>query len=116
MRFVLVGAINTGFSYAVYTLGLFLGLPYWLASLVALLLGIAMSFITQGRFVFRTTLSGRLPVFVAVWTVIYLVNILMIRTLAALGANYYLAGAIAVVPVVILSFTLNRLVVFRDRT
>ncbi|WP_428644997.1 GtrA family protein [Roseibium sp.] len=113
IRFVLVGAINTAFGYAIYTLGLFVGLPYWLASLIALLLGIAMSFFTQGKFVFRTSLTGRLPVFVAMWAVIYLANILLIRILAAWGANYYLAGALALIPVVILSFSLNRLVVFR---
>ena len=32
-RFVLVGAANTAFSYAVYASGLFLGLSYQLASL-----------------------------------------------------------------------------------
>jgi putative flippase GtrA len=112
-RFLIVGLGNTVFSYAVYALGLFMGLPYWLASLVALVIGIAVGFVMQGRLVFRSSLEGRLPVFVAVWAALYGVNILVIRLLTNLGIDAYLAGAMATVPTVALSFALNRLVVFR---
>jgi putative flippase GtrA len=113
VRFLIVGFGNTIFSYAVYALGLFMGLPYWLASLVALVIGIAVGFVTQGRLVFRSSLEGRLPLFVTVWAALYGVNILVIRLLTDLGIDAYLAGAIATLPTVALSFALNRLVVFR---
>ena len=113
VRFLIVGLGNTIFSYAVYALGLFMGLPYWLASLVALVIGIAVGFVTQGRLVFRSSLEGRLPIFVTVWAALYGVNILVIRLLTDLGIDAYLAGAIATLPTVALSFALNRLVVFR---
>ena len=113
VRFLIVGVGNTIFSYAVYALGLFMGLPYWLASLVALVIGIAVGFVTQGRLVFRSSLEGRLPIFVTVWAALYGVNILVIRLLTDLGIDAYLAGAIATLPTVALSFALNRLVVFR---
>ena len=112
-RFLIVGLGNTIFSYAVYALGLFMGLPYWLASLVALIIGITVGFVTQGRLVFQSSLEGRLPIFVAVWAALYGVNILVIRLLTDLGIDAYLAGAIATLPTVALSFALNRLVVFR---
>ena len=113
VRFLVIGFGNTVFSYAVYALGLFMGLPYWLASLVALVIGIAVGFVTQGRLVFRSSLEGRLPIFVAVWAALYVVNILVIRILTDFGVDAYLAGAIATLPTVALSFVLNRLVVFR---
>lgn len=113
VRFLIIGFGNTIFSYAVYALGLFMGLPYWLASLVALAIGIAVGFVTQGRLVFRSSLEGRLPIFVAIWAALYVVNILVIRMLTDLGIDAYLAGAIATLPTVALSFVLNRLVVFR---
>jgi len=113
VRFLVIGFGNTVFSYAVYALGLFIGLPYWLASLVALVIGIAVGFVTQGRLVFRSSLEGQLPIFVAVWAALYVVNILVIRMLTDFGIDAYLAGAIATLPTVALSFVLNRLVVFR---
>ena len=113
VRFLVIGFGNTVFSYAVYALGLFMGLPYWLASLVALVIGIAVGFVTQGRLVFRSSLDGRLPIFVAGWAALYVVNILVIRILTDFGVDAYLAGAIATLPTVALSFVLNRLVVFR---
>ena len=40
MRFVLVGVLNTAFSYLIYALLLFIGLGYQLANLSALVIGI----------------------------------------------------------------------------
>ena len=81
VRYLLVGGLNTGFSYAVYAVLLFLGLNYVLANFGALLLGILFSFRTQGRLVFGNR-DGRLIFrFAAVWGLIFLVNILLISVL-----------------------------------
>jgi putative flippase GtrA len=114
LRFLVIGTLNTAFSYSLYALGLYLGLPFYLASLVALILGIFFSFFTQGRFVFDVPLQGRFPRFVAIWMLIYVVNILVIRFIAIFDVNYYLAGMLALVPTTLLSFFLQRYLVFQE--
>ena len=113
VRFVLVGLLNTGFSYSVYALFVWLGFPYALANFVALVLGIVFSFRTQGSLVFRHAGWSRLRRFVPVWLAIYLVNIALIGLLMRLGFSAYMAGAMALVPVTALSFLSNRYFVFR---
>jgi putative flippase GtrA len=38
LRFLVVGVLNTGFSYGVYALGLYVGMRYELANLLSLVL------------------------------------------------------------------------------
>ena len=111
-RFVIVGTANTAFSYGIYSLGIYLGLPYYIASFVALMLGICLSFFTQGRLVFGAKLKGRFGVYTFVWACLYGVNITLISLFAAFGVNYYWAGLLALVPITILSFILQKTFVF----
>jgi len=114
LRYLLVGAANTLFAYALYALGLLIGLPYELASLVALVLGIVVSFVTQGRLVFITRLQGRFLPFTAAWVALYLANITVIRVLHWGGLDLYLAGLAAAIPVTAISFMLQRRIVFAN--
>lgn len=113
VRFVLVGVANTGFSYAVYAMLLYAGLNYALANLGACLLGIMFSFRTQGILVFRNPAWRPLSKYVAFWLLIYLCNIGLIKALLSCGFNPYAAGALALAPIVALSYTLQKYVVFR---
>jgi putative flippase GtrA len=115
LRFFLVGMGNTTLSYVIYCLGLYLGLSYWLASLMALFVGLAVGFVAQGRLVFKSSLKGRLPIFALVWALIYGANIALISLFAAFGMTYYMAGALGLFPTVLLSFFCNRYLVFRSR-
>jgi putative flippase GtrA len=113
VRFVLVGGINTLFSYLVYAALLYLGLPYVAANFGAMLLGVMFSFRTQGWLVFGNT-SGRLIFrFAACWCLIFLVNIAIIWSLIRLGLNAYLSGAFALLPVTVISYLVQRFLVFR---
>jgi putative flippase GtrA len=114
VRFVLVGVANTAFSYAVYAMLLYAGLNYVLANLGACLLGIMFSFRTQGVLVFRNPAWRPLSKYVAFWLLIYLCNIGLIKSLLSYGFNAYAAGALALAPIVALSFTLQKYVVFRQ--
>lgn len=114
LRYLSVGAANTLFAYALYAFGLVIGLPYELASLGALVVGIIVSFATQGRLVFATHLRGRFLLFTASWAVLYLINITLIRTLHWAGLDFYLAGLAAAIPVTVLSFMLQRGIVFSN--
>jgi putative flippase GtrA len=114
-RFLIVGGVNTSFGYAVYTLFLFLGVQYQLASLGALICGIVFSFNTQKKFVFKSTKEGAFVRFVFCWIVIYLFNISLIAKCISYGFDAYLSGAIAIVPVTLFSYFLQKIVVFKSK-
>jgi len=112
-RFLLVGGINTGFSYGVYVVLLYVGLHYALANLSAVVIGIFFSFRTQGHFVFGNRANKLIFRFAACWGLIWLINILLISTFIRAGLNAYWAGALALIPVVALSFILQKVFVFK---
>ena len=116
VRFVVVGAVNAAFSYSVYAILLFVGLNYALANLGAMLLGIAFSFYTQGKFVFDNTDIRRIGRFVFVWAIIYLISITIIGSLIAYGFDPYTAGAIALPASVLASFFAQKYFVFRKNS
>ena len=113
MRFGVVGAINTAISYGSYVVFLSLGLNYALANLGSLIVGICVSFYSQGRFVFGGAALSRLPHFVALWAALYLVSIGLIALFLQMGIDAYMGGALALVPVTLLSFVCQRHFVFR---
>jgi putative flippase GtrA len=116
IRFVIVGVLNTGFSYFVYATFLFFGLSYALANFLALVIGILFSFKTQGHLVFRNPDNHLLGRFVLGWVVIYLGNILLIGLLVDFGLNAYAAGALTLPFSVGLSWVIQRYIVFRHTT
>ena len=113
VRFVVVGVVNTGFAYGAYVLFVWLGLGYATANLLALILGIAFSFTTQGRLVFKETSKRRLWRFILVWAVIYLVNTALIGLFISWGFNAYVAGAMALPINTALSYVAQKYFVFR---
>ena len=113
VRFLLVGTVNTFFSYAVYAVMLYLGLSYVYANFIALIAGIFFSFVTQGTFVFGSRERRLFWRFVLCWAVIYVANIFLIKTLLGMGMNAYVAGAVALPPIVLLSYYAQKLFVFR---
>ena len=50
--------------------------------------------------------------FFCVYSVVYIGNVLMLKVLSEVGFGMYLAGAVVIVPLAILSFVLNKLFVF----
>lgn len=115
LRFVVVGLVNTGFSYGVYVALLFMALDFRVANLTALVSGTVFSFKTQGRFVFENHNNGLFLRFLMVWAVIYMFNILLIQELIDYGFDAYVSGAIALIPVTLLSFVLQKTIVFRNK-
>lgn len=112
VRFLLVGGLNTGFSYAIYAALLFAGFGYVAANFGALVLGIVFSFRTQGTFVFGNRDGKLIFRFAACWGVIFLVNILLIAALLRAGLNAYWAGALALLPTTVASYFVQKLLVF----
>jgi putative flippase GtrA len=112
VRFLLVGGINTAFSYAVYATFLLLGLGYALANLLALVASILFSFKTQGTFVFNNTAHRLIFRFSICWLFVYLCNIAFIGEMLTLGLDAYTAGALAIPPIIAVSYLLQKYFVF----
>ena len=115
IRYILVGLGNTAFSYCIYAAFLFIGLEYRVASLLALLLGIAFSFATQGNVVFKNATRLTFFKFVVAWLLIYLFNISLITVLMRGATSAYLAGALATAPVSLISYFVLKLWVFTSQ-
>ena len=115
VRYVLVGTGNTGFSYSLYAGFLWLGLAYPYASFLALVLGLLFGFFMQGRLVFGNTSSHTLARFMLAWGLLYGLNILIIAGLIEATFSAYVAGAIATLPVTLISYFVLKYAVFGGR-
>ena len=113
LRFILVGVLNTAFSYGMYAGFVFIGIDYKLANFFSLMLGILFSLKTQGHLVFKNTSNRLLGRFIIGWVAIYLCVIVFIGRLIALGLDAYSAGALALPVSVALSFVVQKFFVFR---
>jgi putative flippase GtrA len=112
LRFLVVGGMNTAFGYGVYVFLVFLGVNFAVSNLCSLVLGILFSFHTQGTLVFKNSESGLFLRYVAMWSVLYLSNTVMIGSLIKLGADAYSAGALAIIPNTVISFFLQKRFIF----
>ena len=102
LRYLAVGALNTGFSYVVYSTVLFLGLSVPVASLASLIFGILLGFSTQGILVFRHLSALAFFRFLANWGIMYCVYIGVVMGVAEFGVTPYLGGLIALIVTVLL--------------
>ena len=113
MRFLAVGAANTGFSILVYWAMLWAGLAVPLASLASLVVGILISFTTQSRFVFDNRDPWKLLPYFIVWSTLYAFNLGLIWLLMRCGLDAYAAGFLSTPATVLLSYFLQKAFVFR---
>lgn len=114
-KFLLVGGSNTLLNYCLYALLIYLGLGYALATTIAFIIGLVVNFKTQGRLVFNTNSNRPFFLYVVSWLGIYLTNLWLLGLLIAQGADSYLAGAIMIPPIAVLSFVVLKFVVFREK-
>lgn len=113
IRFLFVGGINTLFGYSVFSVFILLQIHYALASLFSTILGIIFNFFTTGKIVFRNNDPKLIFKFFGVYGIIYLINLLFLKLFDTYHVNMLIAGAILVFPVAILSYFLNKALVFR---
>ena len=114
IRFFLVGGVNTLFGYGAYAGLLFIGLHYAWAALLGTIAGVIFNFFTTGRLVFDRSASGSLLRFVAVYAVVYVLNVAALWALEGFGLNPYVSGLILIVPMACVSYLLMRRFVFRS--
>ena len=114
VRFLVVGGINTLFGYLVYSFFTFIGLHYMLVVFLAQTSGVLFNFNTTGRIVFNNTKPNLLYRFAGIYVIIYIVNVLLLGLFSLIDYNMYLAGALLILPMAILSFLLNKTFVFSN--
>ena len=114
IRFILVGVVNTTFSYLIYAGLLFVGLSYQLANFLAVVVGILFSFKTMGHLVFRNNSNRLLGRFVLSWAAIYVCVIFLLGRIMALGFDAYAAGAMVLPFSAALSYLSQKYFVFRN--
>ena len=112
IRFLFVGGLNTVFGYSVYALFLFVGLHFAVATLLSTVIGVIFNFFTTGRLVFQNRNMRLILRFAGVYGIVYLVQVSMLQLLDSFGLNLYVAGAVLVLPLALLSFVLNKKFVF----
>jgi putative flippase GtrA len=111
LRFLVVGGLNTALSLGIYFLALyFFNAPYYVASAVSILFGIAVGFKAHGALVFGN--QGSFLRYVTCWVSIYAGNTLMIALIRGYTGDYW-AQIILLPFTTALSFYLMKKLVYR---
>ncbi len=113
VKFILVGVLNTAFGYLAFALLLFLGLHYSIAVVLSTIAGILFNFKTIGVLVFKNHNNKLIFKFVAVYTLICTIGIIILRLAELVHINLYFAGLVSTVICALISFILNKNWVFK---
>lgn len=111
-KFLIVGGLNTVFGYGLFALFLFFGFHYSLAVLFATVLGVFFNFFTIGKLVFLNSKHQLIWKFIGVYIIVYALNVSGLWIFEQLVFNLYIAGALLVLPLAVVSFILNKYWVF----
>jgi len=111
-RFLCIGGVNTLFGYGIFAIFIYLGLHYTVATFIATVIGVLFNFKTTGIFVFKSHDNWKIFGFISVYIITYLLNISIIFIFKKIGLNTYISGAIAILPVAVSGYILNKKFVF----
>lgn len=115
MKFLFVGAMNTAFGYFIYALFLTLHASHNIALTIQYILGVLWNFKTTGVIVFKNRDNTRIVRFFLSYVFTYSINLVCLNALVALDVNKYLAQAIMVLPIAVLSFLIFKKFVFKEK-
>ena len=108
-----VGAINTTFGYSVFAVLILLNIHYTLAALLGQICGVLFNFKTTGILVFKNKDNRLIFKFVGVYLFTYLLTIGLLTIFNYYGIHNLIGGAINILPIALISFSLNRRFVFQ---
>jgi putative flippase GtrA len=112
-RYGISGAVNTVITYAMFVV-LSDFINYRIAIIIVYIFGIALSFVLQGRYVFRV--QGSILRFIAVYLLMLVVNLSVTAGLVELAHwPKELAQLVAIGCVVILGFLMSKHLVFNNK-
>ena len=113
VRFLLVGALNTVFGYALFLVLLETRWPLLVVVLFSNVGGVAFNFWTSSSLVFEDRDPRKIVRFCASWGVQLVVGYVALLGVIALGVPVFAAPLVTLGPMVCLSFIMSRYVVFR---
>lgn len=111
-KFLFVGALNTVVSYLIYAFFVFIGLIPNIALFCQYIFGVIWNFNTTGKIVFNNNDKRLFIKFVFSYIITFFLNSILLKLLINF-LNDYLAQAILVLPVAIVSFLLFKFWVFK---
>lgn len=112
-RFIIVGIVNTAFGYALFALLIYLKFHYSIAVLISTILGVLFNFKTIGEIVFNNKSNRLILRFCMVYFITYWLNVFIIFIFKkVISENLYLVGFLALIPVALITFFLNKYFVF----
>ena len=112
-RFLLIGLLNTGFSYGLFVLLIRFNVGYPVAIGLTTIVGIIFNFQTTGRIVFGNADWSKIKRFALVYVVIYCLNILGMALLLSFEFNVYMANALLILPLSLITYALQQKMVFQ---
>jgi putative flippase GtrA len=115
VRFLLISALNTAFGYALFAVLILVGIRYPLAAAIGTVLGILFNFQTTRRLVFESHDVSLILRFFGVYAITYAVGVLLLWLGERRGVPVLATAALCAVPMGLLAYTLQRLLVFRAR-
>ena len=114
-KYLLVGAINTVFGYAIFAFFIYIGMHYSIAIFFATIFGILFNFKTYGKLVFGEHTWSLLTKFILVYIVIYIAHVSLMTLFNSLTVNLYAGGVMALFPVAYLGYILNSRYVWKEK-
>lgn len=114
LRFLIVGGLNTLACYLVFAALVWEGVDFKLANFASLIFGICLNFTLQGRFVFDDRDPRRFFRFALFWFAIYCAQTGVIWLLVRVGLSPQLAGLIVLPGTAVVSYFVQKSLVFRS--
>lgn len=117
VRFLIAGGINTLFSYSIFALLLFVLKNKYIATTLETIIAIAFNYFTSSHMVFKNKTFSLFMIikFYGIYGVTYLINLLHLHiTVDIYGWNEYLSQFVTLLYLPFISFTLQRLFVFKN--
>ncbi len=117
VRFLFAGGLNTLFSYICFVILMALINQKEIVTTVNLIIAVAFNYLTSSRIVFRDSKFSPITIakFYGVYGITYVLNLLHLYiTVDKWGWNVYVSQLITLCYMPIISFTLQRLLVFKN--
>jgi len=113
-KFLFVGALNTVFAYSIYALFVSVGLIPNVALTLQYIIGILWNFKTTGSIVFKNRDNKLIFKFFGAYIITFIINSSILYLLVdVLNLNDYLAQALLVLPMAMVSFVIMKFWVFK---
>lgn len=113
VKFMLVGILNTAFGYGAFALLMYTGLHYSAAVVLSTIAGILFNFKTTGVLVFKNKDNSLIFKFIAVYTLVCITGIIILRLAQIAHINLYFAGLVSTGICAVTAFLLNKNWVFK---